>query len=128
MKYRGICAGPDGLLYCAPWNAPTVLVIDPWTRTLGFIKGAGETGEKYFGICAGPDGRLHCGPCNASSVIVIHPGTRTLSFIGNIRDGGQKYCGICKDDIFYYSYISILNMNIIIICLIIYNFKNIIVL
>ena len=28
MKYIGICAGPDGRLYCAPSNASTVLVID----------------------------------------------------------------------------------------------------
>ena len=72
-----------------------MLVIDPWTRTFGFIRGAGETGEKYFGISASPDGQLYCGPCGASSVLVIHPGTRTLSFIGSIRDEGHKYGGIC---------------------------------
>ena len=72
-----------------------MLAIDPWARTLGFIKGAGETYEKYIAICAGPDGRLHCAPCSASTVLVIHPGTQTLSFIGSIRDEGKKYGGIC---------------------------------
>ena len=58
IKYSDICAGPDGLLYCSPFNASSVLVIDPCARTLSFIEGAEEGGLKYFGICAGPDGML----------------------------------------------------------------------
>ena len=42
VKYAGICAGPDGLLYCAPRDASSVLVIDPGTSTLSFIDGAGK--------------------------------------------------------------------------------------
>ena len=74
----GICAGFDDLLYDAPWDASKVLVIDPGTRTLRFIRGAGETGDKHFGICSGPHRRLHCRPSNASTVLLVHPGTRTL--------------------------------------------------
>ena len=41
-SYKGICAGPDGKLYCAPLNASRVLVIDPVSGTLAFLDGAGE--------------------------------------------------------------------------------------
>ena len=32
LKYWGICAGPDGMLYCAATAASSVLVIDPRKR------------------------------------------------------------------------------------------------
>ena len=33
LKYFCICAGPDGMLYCAATAASSVLVIDPRTQT-----------------------------------------------------------------------------------------------
>ena len=35
---NGICAGPDRRLYCAPRGASTVLVVDPKTDKLSFIR------------------------------------------------------------------------------------------
>ena len=35
---NGICAGPDMRLYCAPRGASTVLVVDPKTDKLSFIR------------------------------------------------------------------------------------------
>ena len=49
-KYSGICAGPDGRLYCAPCDASKVLVIDPGTQTLSFMEGAGGGGMKYLSL------------------------------------------------------------------------------
>ena len=60
LKYFGICAGPDGMLYCAATAASSVLVIDPRTQTLSFIEGAVGSGLKWSGICASPAGRLYC--------------------------------------------------------------------
>ena len=62
LKYFGICAGPDGMLYCAATAASSVLVIDPRTQTLSFIEGAVGSGLKWSGICASPAGRLFCAP------------------------------------------------------------------
>ena len=59
-KYAGICAGPDGRLYCAPCNADTLLAIETETQTLSWIEGAGEGGWKQVGMSEGPDGRLYC--------------------------------------------------------------------
>ncbi len=36
MKYIGICAAPDGYLYCSPCDTPTVLVFEPVTLCLSF--------------------------------------------------------------------------------------------
>ena len=69
IKYGNICRVADGLLYCSPFNASSVLVMDPCARTLRFIEGAEEGGLKYFGICAGPDGMLYCAATAASSVL-----------------------------------------------------------
>ena len=90
IKYSDICAGPDGLLYCSPFNASSVLVIDPYARMLSFIEGAEEGGLKYLGICAGPDGMLYCAATAASSVLVIDPRTQTLSFIEGAVGSGLK--------------------------------------
>ena len=46
LKYFGICAGPNGMLYCAATAASSVLVIDPRTQTLSFIEGAVGSGLK----------------------------------------------------------------------------------
>ena len=62
LKYFGICAGPDGMLYCAATATSSVLVIDPRTQTLSFIEGAVGSGLKWSGICASPAGRLYCAP------------------------------------------------------------------
>ena len=56
LKYNGIRAGPDERLYCAPYNASKVLVIDPETRKLSFIEGVGEGGMKYYVYVRAPMG------------------------------------------------------------------------
>src|SRR5690606_3528679 len=72
-KWAGIALGPDGKLYCAPYRAPDVLVIDPATGTaertdFGLnLSGAG----KWRGIALGPDGRLYCCPSFSRSVLII---------------------------------------------------------
>merc|ERR1712154_607161 len=62
-KYKGICMGTDGRLYCAPYHASRVLVIDPAAQALSVMDGVGHAPDKYSGICAGPDGKLYCAPC-----------------------------------------------------------------
>merc|ERR1719502_2187960 len=61
-KYKGMCAGPDGKLYCAPYHASRVLIIDPPSGALSVMDGVGQEPDKYNSICAGPDGKLYCAP------------------------------------------------------------------
>lgn len=91
-KWKGCALGSDGKLYCAPYNANVVLVIDPGQDgKLSYIgdndDNNGDTNSgissdvansfiptgdcKWSGIAAGVDGRLYCAPCHANSVLVI---------------------------------------------------------
>ena len=48
---NGICAGPDRRLYCAPRGASTVLVVDPKTDKLSFIRRPKDGQAKLHGRC-----------------------------------------------------------------------------
>src|SRR5690606_3768625 len=72
-KWIGIAAGPDGKLYCAPYNAADILVIDPVAGTATRTNmGADLSGTiKWHGIATGPDGKLYCAPFAATDILVI---------------------------------------------------------
>jgi len=102
-EYSDICLGPDGNLYCCPFDANNVAVLDPSTGKIDILQHdrLDLGNELYSGICLGPDGRLYCAPCAASNVLVISPRTKNaeerLRFIdGHIEEGRHhKYGGIC---------------------------------
>ena len=53
-KWLGGCLGPDGLVYCIPGSAKTVLRVDPLTgasEAVGTLRG---TQEKRRGAAAAP--------------------------------------------------------------------------
>ena len=92
----------DGLIFCAPCESSTVLVIDPaarTTETFGDIEplrdagGAPLTGARSWKWCQGVavDGTIFCPPVNATTVLAIHTRSRTLEFF-ELRDAAQfKY-------------------------------------
>jgi len=112
LKYRGICP-MSGKLYCAPFNAKEVMVIDPdatddATR-IGHIAIGSQSpqgGGKWDGICS-LNGKLYCAPFNASDVLILDPQAEdeaskvTLLPLTSSNDGaswmrgGAKYSGIC---------------------------------
>eukprot|EP00928_Gymnodinium_smaydae_P096915 TRINITY_DN8659_c0_g1_i2.p1 TRINITY_DN8659_c0_g1~~TRINITY_DN8659_c0_g1_i2.p1 ORF type:complete len:1008 (-),score=153.72 TRINITY_DN8659_c0_g1_i2:555-3578(-) len=98
LKYSGIARGPDGLLYCSPFDSSKVLIIDPSTQKLEFIDGAGEEHGKYGGIALGSDGLLYCAPFCSEKVLVIHPKERRLSFIEGAGNAAEKFLGIAEAD------------------------------
>ena len=71
-KWNGI-AECGGRLYCAPYHAKEVLVIDPATGTTSTIPCGVEGGWKWPGI-AECSGRLYCAPFNAKEVRVMDGG------------------------------------------------------
>lgn len=101
-KWSGIAAGADGLLYCAPCNADTVLVIDPQTHEISHIPGAGAAKFKWSGIAAAANGRLYCAPSQASTVLVIDPASKTLSHISGAGSSKTTWAGICAGGKFLY--------------------------
>jgi len=107
FKYAGMCLGPDNKIYCCPFDAPHVLVVDPVLKTLDRIDGVGEGQRKYFGICRGPDNKMYCAPHHANKVLVINPTpergvTSKISFIEDHifskLEGQRKYAGIAMSD------------------------------
>src|SRR5690606_14651855 len=66
-------AGPDGRLYCAPFQATDILIIDPASGTAQRTNmGVDLSGtQKWQGIAAGPEGKLYCAPFNATDILVI---------------------------------------------------------
>merc|ERR1719265_628748 len=81
-------------MYCSPYNASSVLMIDIDER-LRLIDGAGSGDCKWTGIAAGLDGRLYCVPSRASTVLVVHPGKRSLADFSGIQRGNAKWSGLC---------------------------------
>lgn len=92
-KWSGAVTGADGKVYFVPFNAESVLAVDPSTHELSFIAGAGRGNAKWFGAAirfrtetndAGqtvrfPEGPIYCSPYNAGAVLVIDPETATIS-------------------------------------------------
>src|SRR5690606_27857130 len=72
-KWAGIAPGPDGKLYCAPHEAPDILVIDPVAGTAQRTNmGVNLSGTyKWSGIALGPDGKLYCAPYDVTDILVI---------------------------------------------------------
>jgi len=97
-KWSGIAAGADGKLYCGPYEATDILIIDPVAGTATrSAMGATLTGSaKWNGIAAGADGKLYCAPFNATDILIIDPvaGTATRSDMGATLTGTFKWIGI----------------------------------
>ena len=69
LKWAGITEC-GSLLYCAPFEACFVLVIDPQTRTTSTIE-CGVGGQyKWWGI-AESNGLLCCAPANSTTVLQV---------------------------------------------------------
>jgi hypothetical protein len=92
-KWNGIAA-VGSKLYCAPFQASTVLVIDSKTdRTVSTVECGVKGNGKWNGIAA-VGSKLYCVPRGASSVLVIDSKTDTVSTIDCGVKGTNKWCGI----------------------------------
>ena len=98
-KWYGACLGPDGKIYCVPFTAPDVLIIDPATGTAARSAMTADLSgsNKWYGACLGPDGKIYCVPYNATDVLIIDPatGTAARSAMGADLSGSTKWYGAC---------------------------------
>jgi hypothetical protein len=96
-KWQGIILGADGLLYCVPFFAPDILIIDPVANTavrsaLGATFSSG--GSKWEYGCNGPNGRIYCMPRTKAEILEIDPigqTARLSKFGATISAGGSKW-------------------------------------
>lgn len=88
--WSGGVLGPDGKIYCIPFNAGYILVIDPVEQTVYNLADSnnskinvedtcGSTSMCYCGGVLGPDGKIYCIPYNADYVGVIDPVEQTFT-------------------------------------------------
>jgi len=87
-------------IYCAPFNASTVLVIHPGEfpedttyRTITLPTEALNTASsnRWCNPCIGPDQKVYCAPYNSSSILVIDPRTDTFDLINTYSLETAKY-------------------------------------
>jgi hypothetical protein len=81
--YNGGVLGPDGNIYCAPYSATNILVINPTTNALTYV-GSGLSTSWIGGILA-PNGNIYFIPYGSASVI-------KLTFTGLSQLPSAAYC------------------------------------
>lgn len=81
-KWRGGALSNDGRIFCAPYNASTVLIIDPSTASSAVVGGLDwlATGlGKFCDVVVGPDKNVYFMPARSPYIIGINPSTTTTS-------------------------------------------------
>ncbi|CAE8625226.1 unnamed protein product [Polarella glacialis] len=98
--FGGMAAAGNGKLYCPPTNASAVAVVDPASKQISFIMGAGRNTQqdKWAGIALAENGLLYCAPARARSVLVINPADDTLDFITDQTVFDE--CGVVRYPLF----------------------------
>lgn len=92
FKWNGIAA-LGAKLYCAPFHADEVLVIDPLKRATRTITTSTSSNGKWCGIVP-YKGKLYCAPFNSDDVLVIDPSTNSTMTIATGHEGNFKWAGI----------------------------------
>ena len=92
-KWRGFAFAPSvGKLFAAPFNADSVLIIDPATNrtdTLAVSGGAAMAG-KWAGIAYAPvSGKLFAAPARETAVLIIDPEARTADATTMVVSGAD---------------------------------------
>ena len=94
-SWCGLAHAPStGKLYCAPHNAPQVLIIDPLRNVTDVtaMGGLGTNGEKWRGIVyAPPTGKLYCAPRRRGTLLIIDPLANTTAEIRIYEVDGIAY-------------------------------------
>jgi len=83
--YSGGCLAPNGKIYCMPYNAQNVLIIDPSNNTSITVPMVGVSQQYRCAIMA-QDGNIYGIPCDENKVCVINPNTFAVgaNFTGTI--------------------------------------------
>ena len=76
-KYCGCILAPNGKMYCPPFTANDVLIIDPILETATTMAYAG-TG-KYVSGCLARNGLIYCAPHSGNTILVIDARSDTVT-------------------------------------------------
>ena len=91
--WRGGVLARNGKIYCVPFDAETVLVIDPAAQHVSCFGTVGSAKQKWWGGVLAPDGKIYCIPHNTDTVLVIDPASHTTSTFGKLPASSGKWRG-----------------------------------
>ena len=96
-KWGGGVLAPNGKIYCVPYNASDILIIDPVANTATRSNmGVSLTGsDKWLGGVLAPNGKIYCVPSHSSDILIIDPETNTAtrSTMGASLSDSYNYAG-----------------------------------
>eukprot|EP00928_Gymnodinium_smaydae_P023970 TRINITY_DN19560_c0_g3_i1.p1 TRINITY_DN19560_c0_g3~~TRINITY_DN19560_c0_g3_i1.p1 ORF type:complete len:353 (-),score=67.52 TRINITY_DN19560_c0_g3_i1:177-1235(-) len=93
-KWRGAVLHPDtGRIFCVPWNAETVLCIDPAAGTAKCFGEVPEGESKYAGAVLAGNGMIYCVPYDGDAVLRIDPWKLEVAAMGQVGKGKRKWRG-----------------------------------
>ncbi len=91
IKLTGGVLAPNGKIYGIPFQATTVLEIDPVTKTTTEFGSLAGTYKWWGGVLA-PNGKIYGIPCDSKTVLEIDPVTKTTTEFGSLA-GTFKWQG-----------------------------------
>jgi hypothetical protein len=88
-KFAGGVLAPNGKIYCVPFNANYVAIINPYTKTVDTtsitnVQGGRTNSAKWYGGVLAPNGKIYCVPYNASNILIINTLNNSVSYITGI--------------------------------------------
>lgn len=85
--------GNNGKIYCSPWDATSILVIDT-TDDSTYLVPTGVSGTaKWAGGVLAPNGKIYFAPSNATQVMVLDCADDSISFLPLPFTGSNKQWG-----------------------------------
>merc|ERR1711865_440890 len=92
-KWKEGAEAHDGRIYCCPWDASSVLCIEPDNCSCITIGTLGLMEKKYSGVQLARDGRIFGIPFNSKFVLCIDPLRHEATTFGSLGIGGCKWSG-----------------------------------
>jgi streptogramin lyase len=94
-KWYGGVLAPNGKIYCIPWKADYVMIIDPESDTMvpDAISFSAVADLKWTGGVLSINGRIYCIPQEPRRVLIIDPATTTVELAGYLPLDEDKWAG-----------------------------------
>jgi len=94
-KWYGGVLAPNGKIYCIPWKADFVMIIDPESDTLdpAAIDFLAYADLKWTGGVLALNGKIYCIPQEPLRVLIIDPAQNTVELVANLPFDEDKWAG-----------------------------------
>lgn len=90
-KWWGGSLANNGIIYGVPYNATTILRINPSNDSVSLF-GSLAGSRKWAGSAVAPNGKIYCAPRDSTTVLCIDPSNDSITTFGNFV-GSDKFVG-----------------------------------